>query len=324
MLNVVGYIYTSLGLAVAFAIGGFGFALAGLRKWMAVMYILMALTSISAVGVLVGECSINNQLKAIVVFLLSGTIGLLALYADSASQSLIKRPNPVEEYVKRAELREPRGELLPGNWPPPINSGGYTQPPGFFSIIGGDCGVSIEADSPVKHVGFLSVFGKERISIDKGDNGGIFVNATIYDSKGNLAVRIVKNEFERSPLTFASRPDASTLIVYDQSDLEILYVRYLNKNAVRIRGVVQVPGSLPIYITDDKIKVGLNSIQGLYIVVKTDGAGALDISYPSHDLSLDGNHNMRRIDPKTPISNVKIPQSKATNNPKKKSKRKRR
>ena len=60
------------------------------------------------------------------------------------------------------------------------------------------------------------------------------------------------------------RPDAHTLVILDRFDKEVLYIRYLNPNAVRIRGRFLCGESPQAVIRDDTILVGGFRIGGVF------------------------------------------------------------
>jgi hypothetical protein len=67
----------------------------------------------------------------------------------------------------------------------------------------------------------------------------------------SVMVTIEGNHFVVNPNNTLDsyRPDESTLIVRNQKKQVILYVRYMNKDTIRIAGVFNFPGFKTTYIT---------------------------------------------------------------------------
>ena len=63
----------------------------------------------------------------------------------------------------------------------------------------------------------------------------------------------------------ALRPDRSTFLLLDRFDKEVLYVRYLNRNAVRIRGRFICGQAPQAIIRDDTILTGGVRIRGVFV-----------------------------------------------------------
>jgi hypothetical protein len=68
--------------------------------------------------------------------------------------------------------------------------------------------------------------------------GGVTVSAFYYDLTGAITMTLKDNVFDAyQPVAMRFfRPDAHTLVLLDHFDTEVLYVRLLNANTLRIRG----------------------------------------------------------------------------------------
>jgi hypothetical protein len=71
------------------------------------------------------------------------------------------------------------------------------------------------------------------LSVNK-EGHGIQISAKIFSEDRRIIAKIVNNEFYINPNNYfrRERPDKYTLIVYDQQDRMILYIRYLNSSAI--------------------------------------------------------------------------------------------
>jgi len=96
--------------------------------------------------------------------------------------------------------------------------------------------------------------------------GGLMVRAFGYDWNNDIAFRVMDNVYEpAAPLRIrAVRPDRSTFLLLDRFDKEVLYVRYLNPHAVRIRGRFLCGEAPQVVIRDDVIQVGGVRIGGAF------------------------------------------------------------
>jgi hypothetical protein len=95
---------------------------------------------------------------------------------------------------------------------------------------------------------------------------GLMVNAFFYDFNGDVAFSVMNNVYEPTlPLQLRPfRPDPHTIVILDRFDKEVLYLRYLNLNAVRIRGRFLCGTAPQAIIRDDMILVGGVRISGAY------------------------------------------------------------
>ena len=95
---------------------------------------------------------------------------------------------------------------------------------------------------------------------------GLMVRAFFYDFNGDVAFSVIDNVYEPTlPLQLRQfRPDPHTIVILDRFDKEVLYLRYLNPNAVRIRGRFLCGTAPQAVIGDDMILVGGVRISGAY------------------------------------------------------------
>jgi hypothetical protein len=98
-------------------------------------------------------------------------------------------------------------------------------------------------------------------------DGGLMIQAFGYAESEDIAFHIMDNIYEADiPLKLrALRPDRSTFLLLDRFDKEVLYVRYLNPHAVRIRGRFLCGGAPQAIVRDDTVLVGGVRINGVFI-----------------------------------------------------------
>jgi hypothetical protein len=104
------------------------------------------------------------------------------------------------------------------------------------------------------------------LKLDRKD-GGLMVQAFGYDWNNDIAFQVINNVYEpaASLQIRAFRPDPSTFVLLDRFDQEVLYVRYLNRAAVRIRGRFLCGEQPQAVIHDDVIQVGGVRIGGAFL-----------------------------------------------------------
>jgi len=153
-------------------------------------------------------------------------------------------------FLTRAEenayfLMQMRGVLIAGNYPTPWNvcsNRGFLPADGVVLLMGskGDATWTNKFPHTVISYGEDPVFTLDRI-----EDGNIAVSLKILDKNSDLVTSIDRNEFNianHALLTHKPRPDKSTLVVFDEQGNEALYVRYLNKSAIYIRGNMYLGG----------------------------------------------------------------------------------
>ncbi len=97
--------------------------------------------------------------------------------------------------------------------------------------------------------------------------GGLMIRAFFYDWNNDIAFRVMDNIYE--PATSLQlrpfRPDPHSFVLLDRFDGEVLYVRYLNPDAVRIRGRFLCGEQPQAVIHDDEVLVGGIRINGVFV-----------------------------------------------------------
>ena len=96
---------------------------------------------------------------------------------------------------------------------------------------------------------------------------GLVVEAFGYDNTDSLAysIRETRLDLVMVPGLRARRPDASTFILADSFNQEVIYVRYLNPGAVRIRGRFLCGANSQVVVRDEGIWVGGLRLRGVQI-----------------------------------------------------------
>lgn len=128
---------------------------------------------------------------------------------------------------------ETQGYLVPASDANPPNPCEDSIPVGAMIIYLGNSVAYIEGNSSD-----IIILDNERVLSFTRTSDGIFINATLRSKDGRGIVVIENNEFtiNRNNFWYKKRPDKHTLEVYDEFKERILYVRYLNEDAIKIVG----------------------------------------------------------------------------------------
>jgi len=124
----------------------------------------------------------------------------------------------------------------------------------FVTIAGG----GVLTVTPTNKLIAVSVDGRPTVVIERSEKG-ILLDVDMFNPDGTLAVRIEQNAWTTSTAqTFkATRPDVSTLSVVGIHGEELLWVRYMNANTVKLRGTFyRIGDPQPAVITDSSINPG--------------------------------------------------------------------
>jgi hypothetical protein len=98
-------------------------------------------------------------------------------------------------------------------------------------------------------------------------DGGLMIQAFGYEYTQDIAFHVMDNVYEPDIALKmrALRPDRSTFVLLDRFDKEVLYVRYLNPHAVRIRGRFLCGEAPQAVIRDEGIFVGGVRLNGVFV-----------------------------------------------------------
>ena len=153
--------------------------------------------------------------------------------------------------------------LMPGNKPSPFSAraagaGSNQHPDGAIAFFVG----SNEFWST--HEGrydVITIDGMPLVTMEKSD-GGLLFSVDVFNSEKKIVAKIRNNKPVLIPKNYSYKnrsTDRSTLTLHDDYDKEILYVEYLNKSAVLLKGVFTGPGGTTIAVDDNQISTSLGS-----------------------------------------------------------------
>lgn len=135
--------------------------------------------------------------------------------------------------------RELRGFLIPANEPsPPAPPSCFGEVPDSATAFYFGDSMSYTTGGDIKDIGVLMI-GQEKVLSFESASGGVLLNAVVRDTDGKEVARITKNVFHTwSGSGYeAQAPDLHSILVLDNKDQAVLYVRYLNPKAIKVMGV---------------------------------------------------------------------------------------
>lgn len=134
------------------------------------------------------------------------------------------------------------------------------SPPNDCDIPAND--VAIYVGNSIAHTSAQSFtlieVGDEKLIYVERTSVGLVITATIRDQSGAVVAKITRNVFksESNAKYEPKSPDAHTFYVLDDKDQVILFVDYLNPNALKVLGRFYYPGYPAIIIEEEKQIIG--------------------------------------------------------------------
>lgn len=145
--------------------------------------------------------------------------------------------------------------LTPATDPSPSSNPNFPPvPAGAVTLHLGNCLSHLTEPATV----VLRVQGEDLLSLKKGGKG-VLLSATLFSGDGRIVAHLIDNEFVVNPNNYfrLERPDRHTLVVYDQKDQSVLYVRFLNPAAIKLLCFMHAPSPYPSFVvTEEGARVG--------------------------------------------------------------------
>lgn len=163
---------------------------------------------------------------------------------------VMKKLDEIQAGVEDIRKQEQFSSMLtPGNEPTPENScTGRTLPDSVLLLAGNAANYITKMPNTI-----IQIREDKMLWIDRID-GKIAVSAKLFSSDRKIVAELDKNQFFINPNNYFRKeisPDGHSLIVYDQEDVQVLNVKFLNPNTVAFLGVIRHPiGILQISKTE--------------------------------------------------------------------------
>lgn len=165
-------------------------------------------------------------------------VGLAFFVVVSMATGLFLRNDRLED-ARKADQPTYFGYLIPGNEPGLELPGGV--PENTITLLLGDNLAVLTARSDGNYI--FSREGEPFLSMAVGENG-MLITTTVLDSTNSDIVKIIDNEFKASNERAFNpkQPDEYSLVVRDSEGIEVLNIRFLNPDTMRITGRFHIPG----------------------------------------------------------------------------------
>lgn len=153
------------------------------------------------------------------------------------------------------------GPLTPANDPTPAFACPDRPRPGDLTIALGTNRVLARGQGP-----FIPLMAQDCSGpmLFRGPRG-LSVKAFGYNWDNDIAYVVRDNRLDAAlvPGLHMRRPDAHTVMLLDRFDQEVIYVRYLNPGAVRLRGRFLCGERPQVVVKDDRVLVGGIRVSGV-------------------------------------------------------------
>jgi hypothetical protein len=147
------------------------------------------------------------------------------------------------------------GTLQPGNDPEPLPKCQQDTAPEAWRVMIGLSSAQFN-ETPLQMT--ILMIGQCRVFTVRHDETGVAITAELYDDDGNQIATIgsdgagasnVFHALHGSNIHVDRKHDLSTLVVVKGDAEELLYVRYMNRKTVSVRGRFGCPGHSPVVVT---------------------------------------------------------------------------
>ena len=163
---------------------------------------------------------------------------------------------------RRLQPPAPTGALMAANDPTPVGCDDKLQGDDLLMAFGTDRALGKGAGP------FTPILVDDCVALKLlRRDGGLMIQAFGYAYTEDIAFHVIDNVYEADIALKMRvlRPDRSTFVLLDRFDKEVLYVRYLNSHAVRIRGRFLCGSAPQAVIRDDAVLVGGVRIGGVFV-----------------------------------------------------------
>jgi hypothetical protein len=187
---------------------------------------------------------------------------MYSLRPDTKKNAVLKEGAPATVYYQtkenvatRVDLVEAiEGLLVPGNGAdPPLPPMCSDVPPSALKVFLGDSLGFTSADE----VTVLRIRGVDVLRLHR-TSAGIAVLAKVFSEDGKIFAQVVDNHLYVNPDNFfrVDNPDSHSFVVYDLHQKEMLGISYIGPHSLRVWGIFQLPGSVPVIINQTELLIG--------------------------------------------------------------------
>ncbi len=151
--------------------------------------------------------------------------------------------------IDQRDLARNEGILYPGNLPMPHSRCQIAQ--NEVALFAGN---NVHKGQHFNNT-ILMIGGEEIIGVEAAEGPALKLRVLrIFDDHDDIIARVDQNRIWLHPNARKSRPDRSTLIVYDHKDVQVLNLKFLNPRAIAVTGIFRARGMSTVVITDRGIE----------------------------------------------------------------------
>lgn len=153
---------------------------------------------------------------------------------DAVMDKLSDIQKGVKEIRKQEEVA---GLLSPADEPTPENTCRQIPSGAMLVLLGNSASYGTHFPQTIIKIG-----DDRMLTLDKV-GGQISISAKLFSRDGRIVAEIEKNQFFINPNNYFRKelPDEHSLVIFDQEDVKVLDVRFINPSTVRFLGVIRHP-----------------------------------------------------------------------------------
>jgi hypothetical protein len=147
-----------------------------------------------------------------------------------------------------------RSFLIPDNYPTPPNPCGSVPPSEKIALVGS---LATTFPQELKSFSLIRIGGEDVLSVEENAPSGIVINAVIRNENNELVATITKNIFHSyAPNDYDVRSNDHSIQIIDSHDVMILYVRYLNPQAIKVLGTFRSADHRRVRVDEGRFFIG--------------------------------------------------------------------
>jgi hypothetical protein len=155
--------------------------------------------------------------------------------------AVTKKLDEIQEHLGEIQKQETfSGLLTPSDEPTPPNACSEFIPSGAMLVMLGN-----SASFDLKYPFTVIKIGDERMLVVDRVGEQIAISAKLFSEDGRIVAQLDKNRFFINPNNYFRKEisaDGHSLVIYDQKDIEVLNVKFLNATTIEFLGLIRYPG----------------------------------------------------------------------------------
>jgi hypothetical protein len=190
--------------------------------------------ALSVIGfVIFGAVYSQNRVLAIWFLFLPSSLALVV--ASCLQWHLLIIPAAAES--EAGSETSTSGLLTPANDPTPQNPCGNIPADAMLVLLGNSGSWGTRFPQTIIKIHDTPMLTMDEIA------GQVAISGKFYSADGRIVAQLDNNEFSINPNNYfrKKRPDKHSLIIWDQTGTEVLNVRFVNPNTIKVLGTIRHP-----------------------------------------------------------------------------------